>query len=192
MCVAVSTHTSIHQLVHNVSFRPRLRLVFQWLMTAFASHLDCRELLLLWDRMIGFDSLDVIAGQALGLHCLCVQYYSVVLHLYILYTVVRLLASSVVRHQSFLGTWIALKPRIFSLFLCKHNTPFSKNWIVCLRFLALYSYTHVNASCMLRCLSSSSVCSGSCGVSSCEPLQSHFPLRGWGAMYTLPYTCIYM
>ena len=45
----------------------RLRLVFQWLMTAFASHLDCRELLLLWDRVVGFDSMDVIAGQTFPL-----------------------------------------------------------------------------------------------------------------------------
>ena len=37
--------------------------MFPWLMTAFAAQLDCRELLLLWDRVIGFDSLDIIAGQ---------------------------------------------------------------------------------------------------------------------------------
>ena len=41
----------------------RLRLVFPWLATAFASQLDCRELLLLWDRVLGYDSLDIIASE---------------------------------------------------------------------------------------------------------------------------------
>ena len=40
-----------------------LHLVYGWLTTAFASALDCREVLLLWDRVIGFDSVEIIAGQ---------------------------------------------------------------------------------------------------------------------------------
>ena len=31
-------------------------------MTAFAGYLDSRELLLLWDRVVGFDSLEIVAG----------------------------------------------------------------------------------------------------------------------------------
>ena len=48
----------------------RLRLVFGWLVTGFASHLDCRQLLCLWDRVIGFDSVDIIAGT-----CTCTCTY---------------------------------------------------------------------------------------------------------------------
>ena len=36
--------------------------MFPWLVTAFAGQLECQELLLLWDRIIGFDSLDILAG----------------------------------------------------------------------------------------------------------------------------------
>lgn len=49
-------------LVSVVIYWYSLQLVFNWLITAFASHLDCRQLLLLWDRVIGFDSLDIVAG----------------------------------------------------------------------------------------------------------------------------------
>lgn len=34
-----------------------LDLVFPWLFSAFAAHLPPSETLLLWDRVIGFDSL---------------------------------------------------------------------------------------------------------------------------------------
>ena len=43
----------------------RLQLVFQWLVTAFAGQLECQELLLLWDRVVGFDSLDILVGRPL-------------------------------------------------------------------------------------------------------------------------------
>ena len=45
-----------------VSILFRLRLVFPWLVSGFASQLECQELLLLWDRILGFDSLDILAG----------------------------------------------------------------------------------------------------------------------------------
>jgi hypothetical protein len=45
---------------------PPLRLVFPWLVTAFAGQLECQELLLLWDRIIGFDSLDILAVLAVA------------------------------------------------------------------------------------------------------------------------------
>ena len=41
-----------------------LRLAFGWLMSAFSGHLDSRELLFLWDRIIGFDSLEIVAGRS--------------------------------------------------------------------------------------------------------------------------------
>jgi hypothetical protein len=36
---------------------PPLQLALPWIMTAFAGHLAVGEVLLLWDRVIGFDSL---------------------------------------------------------------------------------------------------------------------------------------
>ena len=36
---------------------PPLQLALPWIMTAFAGHLAVGEVLLLWDRIIGFDSL---------------------------------------------------------------------------------------------------------------------------------------
>lgn len=36
---------------------PPLHLALPWIMTAFAGHLAVGEVLLLWDRIIGFDSL---------------------------------------------------------------------------------------------------------------------------------------
>ncbi len=42
----------------------RLRLAFGWLMTAFAGHLDTRQVLLLWDRVIGYNTLTILPGEA--------------------------------------------------------------------------------------------------------------------------------
>ena len=44
----------------------RLRLVFNWLMSAFSSHLCSHEVLLLWDRIVGHDSLSVVAVMAVA------------------------------------------------------------------------------------------------------------------------------
>ena len=44
----------------------RLRLVFNWLMSAFSGHLSSHEVLLLWDRIVGHDSLSVIAVMAVA------------------------------------------------------------------------------------------------------------------------------
>lgn len=38
----------------------RLRIAFKWLMRAFAGHLFVGELFSLWDRIIAFDSLDIL------------------------------------------------------------------------------------------------------------------------------------
>ena len=49
-----------------VSLLCRLRLVFGWLVSVFAGYLDTHEVLLLWDRIVGFNTLTV-------LHC-CLHY----------------------------------------------------------------------------------------------------------------------
>eukprot|EP00051_Salpingoeca_urceolata_P003393 m.57410 g.57410 ORF g.57410 m.57410 type:complete len:166 (+) comp12738_c0_seq1:1286-1783(+) len=41
-----------------------LRIAMPWIVQAFSGFLEVRELLLLWDRMIGFDTLEVIAVLA--------------------------------------------------------------------------------------------------------------------------------
>jgi len=49
-----------------------LDLVMPWLLTAFAMHLAPTETLLLWDRIIGFDSLlplPVLAVAVLAFRC---------------------------------------------------------------------------------------------------------------------------
>ena len=40
-----------------------LRLAFSWMMGGFSGYLDPREVLLLWDRVIGHNSLTIIAGE---------------------------------------------------------------------------------------------------------------------------------
>lgn len=40
--------------------RPSIRVVFKWLMRAFSGHLPPEELLILWDLILGFDSLEII------------------------------------------------------------------------------------------------------------------------------------
>lgn len=43
-----------------------LVLVFPWLATAFSSQLECQEVLLLWDRIIGFHSLSLLSVLAVA------------------------------------------------------------------------------------------------------------------------------
>lgn len=40
--------------------RHSIRVVFKWLMRAFSGHLPPEELLILWDLILGFDSLEII------------------------------------------------------------------------------------------------------------------------------------
>ena len=58
---------------HMCSLTPSpLEFAFPWLWTAFASHLAPSETLLLWDRVIGFDSLlplPVLAVAVLTFRC---------------------------------------------------------------------------------------------------------------------------
>lgn len=38
----------------------RIRVVFKWLMRAFSGHLPPDQLLILWDLVLGFDSLEIL------------------------------------------------------------------------------------------------------------------------------------
>ena len=46
-----------------VSLLCRLRLVFGWLVSVFAGYLDTHEVLLLWDRIVGFNTLTILPGK---------------------------------------------------------------------------------------------------------------------------------
>lgn len=41
----------------------RLRIAFKWMVRAFSGYLSTDQLLLLWDRILGYDSLEIVAGQ---------------------------------------------------------------------------------------------------------------------------------
>jgi hypothetical protein len=51
---------------HNLGSHP-LDIVFKWILYAFVGVLDAEQVLLMWDRMIGFNSVDVIAVTAAAL-----------------------------------------------------------------------------------------------------------------------------
>lgn len=40
----------------------RLRIAFKWIVRAFSGYLSTDQLLLLWDRILGYDSLEIVAG----------------------------------------------------------------------------------------------------------------------------------
>lgn len=37
-------------------------MAFKWLVRAFSGYLSTDQLLLLWDRILGYDSLEIVAG----------------------------------------------------------------------------------------------------------------------------------
>lgn len=43
----------------------RIRVVFKWLMRAFSGHLQPQELLILWDLILGYDSLEILSLLAI-------------------------------------------------------------------------------------------------------------------------------
>ncbi len=49
-------------------------MAFDWLMTAFAGHLETRQLLLLWDRIIGYNTLSLLPGE----WCLAYNYVTII------------------------------------------------------------------------------------------------------------------
>ena len=54
-------------------FVPRLRIAFKWMVRAFSGYLSTDQLLLLWDRILGYDSLEVVAGKRQPLFSLLFQ-----------------------------------------------------------------------------------------------------------------------
>ena len=44
----------------------RLRIAFKWMVRAFSGYLSTDQLLLLWDRILGYDSLEIVAGGFYG------------------------------------------------------------------------------------------------------------------------------
>lgn len=47
-----------------IVFGLRLRIAFKWMVRAFSGYLSTDQLLLLWDRVLGYDSLEIIAGNS--------------------------------------------------------------------------------------------------------------------------------
>ena len=44
-----------------------LKIAFKWFMRAFSGYLEADQLLILWDRMVAFDSTEILAVLAAGL-----------------------------------------------------------------------------------------------------------------------------
>lgn len=42
----------------------RLRISFKWMVRAFSGYLATDQLLLLWDRILGYNSLEILAGKS--------------------------------------------------------------------------------------------------------------------------------
>lgn len=49
-------------LVINEVLHFRLRIAFKWMVRAFSGYLSTDQLLLLWDRILGYESLEIVAG----------------------------------------------------------------------------------------------------------------------------------
>jgi len=43
----------------------RLRIAFKWIVRAFSGYLSTDQLLLLWDRILGYGSLEIVAGRSI-------------------------------------------------------------------------------------------------------------------------------
>lgn len=48
---------------HCLSLVCRLRISFKWMVRAFSGYLATDQLLLLWDRILGYNSLEILAGN---------------------------------------------------------------------------------------------------------------------------------
>lgn len=55
-------------MVINEIFHGRLRIAFKWMVRAFSGYLSTDQLLLLWDRILGYESLEIVAGGSVLLH----------------------------------------------------------------------------------------------------------------------------
>jgi hypothetical protein len=49
-------------LTKNKYFFFRLRIAFKWMMRAFSGYLASNQLLALWDRILAYDSLEILSG----------------------------------------------------------------------------------------------------------------------------------
>lgn len=51
-------------------FSISLKIAFKWLMRAFSGFLASDQVLLLWDRILAYDSLEILSGND-GAFCCC-------------------------------------------------------------------------------------------------------------------------
>lgn len=69
---------------------PRLRVAFKWMVRAFSGYLSTDQLLLLWDRVLGFDSLEIVASKSsctlLPLQLQTSYFYASDTHLFLFFT----------------------------------------------------------------------------------------------------------
>lgn len=61
-----------------VVFALRLRIAFKWMVRAFSGYLSTDQLLLLWDRVLGYDSLEIIAGKSIYGSHICLDTYNLI------------------------------------------------------------------------------------------------------------------
>lgn len=50
-------------LLFNRNMIFRLRIAFKWMMRAFSGYLASNQLLALWDRILAYDSLEILSGR---------------------------------------------------------------------------------------------------------------------------------
>lgn len=43
----------------------RLKIVFPWFLTSFVGYLSVEQIFILWDFIIGYDSLEILAGNGI-------------------------------------------------------------------------------------------------------------------------------
>ena len=58
---------SVHMFLTICPVCCRLRVVFKWLMRAFSGYLSSKENLLLWDKILAYDSLEILPGKTVSL-----------------------------------------------------------------------------------------------------------------------------
>lgn len=61
----MSVSVNLSEQFKKLSLSPSIRVVFKWLMRAFSGHLQPQELLILWDLILGYDSLEILSLLAI-------------------------------------------------------------------------------------------------------------------------------
>ena len=59
-------HLLLLYLISIVLFLPRLKIAFKWLVRAFSGYLSSDQVLLLWDRILAYNSLEILPGWFTG------------------------------------------------------------------------------------------------------------------------------